>query len=212
MLWTRSLVALWRFENTALDASGNGRTGVVTGAVYAAGRIGRNLDFAGGVTTDRVTVAHHASLNPTVGLTLAAWIYPLSSGPSTWARVLQKSVGAALATGYGWYLLTNKMTLDIHGIGGPLSNTAVTYNAWQHIAVTVDGSKNIIYYLNGLADGGGVMANGFGTITTVGPLIIGNRADLIRAWDGLIDEVGFWNRVLTPADIRRTMHAMSPVA
>ena len=212
MQFARSLIAAWRLENTALDTSGNGRNGVVTGAAYAAGEQGRALDFAGGVTTDRVTVTHHASLNPSAGLTIAARIYPRSPGASTFARLLQKSVTTALANGYGCYCLANKLILNVNNGGSVGFTTALAYNTWQRIGITCTAGGVVLAYLNGAGDGGG-NTGALAAITTVGDLTIGNRQnDLARAWDGLIDELSIWNRVLIPADMVRLTLGLSPVA
>jgi len=212
MLVARDLPALWRLENTVLDDSGSGRDGVLTGAAYAAGELGRALDFAGGATTYRVTVAHHASLNPSTGLTIAARIYPRSPGPSTFARLLQKSVTTDLSNGYGCYCLNDRLILNVNNGGSPAFTTALTYNAWQRVGITCTAAGAVLFYLNGAADGGG-NTGALATITTVADLTIGNRQnDLARAWDGLIDELSFWTRVLIPADMVRLTLGLQPVA
>lgn len=212
MLDTRGLVALWRFENTALDGSGNGRNGVVTGAAYVNGRLGRALEFAGGVTTDRMTVAHHASLNTTAGLTIAAWIYPHSQGGGNFGRIAQKSQFVALTNGFGYYIVTNKLVLNVNNGVSISATTALAYNTWQHVAVTCDAAGNVLHYRDGAADGGGA-TDPLANLTNGSDLIIGNRlAPFARSWDGIIDALPLWNRVLIPVDIRRWMHAMSPTA
>lgn len=211
MLNVRDQIAHWRLENTALDTTGNGRNGTVTGAAYVAGRLGRALEFAGGVTTDRVVVAHHASLNPSAGFTAYAWIYPHSSGGGAFGRLFQKSVTPDLSVGYGIYLLADHLGINVTNGGTPTMTTAVTYNSWQHVAVTCTSGGVVLLYLDGKADGGG-NTGALAGITTVGDLIIGNRSGWDRSWDGLVDEPGQLNRVLIETDIRRVMLGMSPVA
>ena len=214
MLWSRGLMSLWRLENTALDGSGNGNHGTVHGANYTNGKFGRALDFAGGIAADRVTVAHHPSLNPTTGLTFAAWIYPHSSGGGGFGRIVQKSTTTAGAAGYIWCVFTgDKLILLVNTASGSVTNTALAYNEWQHVAVTVDGSNpsNVIHYRNGAADGTGT-TNPLATLINTADLLIGNRlTDLARCWDGVIDELQIFNRVLTPQGIQRVMMGLPPI-
>ena len=64
---------------TAVDASGNGHTGTISGATWtAAGKFGGALSFDG--TNDWVTVADAAALDLTTGMTLMAWVYPTAHG------------------------------------------------------------------------------------------------------------------------------------
>ena len=60
---------------TAADATGNGRTGTLSGATWTtSGRFGGALTFNG--TSARVNVADHLLLDLTTGMTLQAWVYP----------------------------------------------------------------------------------------------------------------------------------------
>ena len=75
-----------------------------------------------------------------------------------------------------------------------ISTTAINVDTWQHVAATWDGSvagANIHIYVNGiLADGTSADGAGVAESDSDTPPNIGNRTvDLLRAFDGAIDEV-----------------------
>ncbi len=78
------LAGWWHFDGNALDSSGNGNTGTVTGAAYnASGKFNAALQFDG---DDYVAVADDAALDMTDAITLSAWVSPSSGGVySEWA-------------------------------------------------------------------------------------------------------------------------------
>ena len=77
------LVAAYSFDagtgSVLADASGNDRNGSISGASWTtAGRNGGALTFDG--INDKVTIADHASLDLTTGMTLEAWVRPTALG------------------------------------------------------------------------------------------------------------------------------------
>src|SRR5262245_23953727 len=71
------LVAAYGFEEGSggfvTDASGNGNTGTISEATWAAGKFGSALQFNG--TSAIVTVNDSVSLDLTTGATLEAWVF-----------------------------------------------------------------------------------------------------------------------------------------
>ena len=92
MAATPGLVAAYGFEEgsgtTVTDASGNGHTGTILNANWAAaGRHGKALRFNG--RSALVTVPDAAGLHLSTGLTLEAWVKP-STVTSVWRDVVYK--------------------------------------------------------------------------------------------------------------------------
>ena len=92
MAATPGLVAAYGFDEgsgtTVTDASGNGNTGTITGATWAAtGKYGKALQFNG--TNALVTVPDAASLQLSSGMTLEAWVNP-STVNANWRDVIYK--------------------------------------------------------------------------------------------------------------------------
>jgi len=83
--------------------------------------------------------------------------------------------------------------------------------SWANVVVTFDSSK-LQLYLNGSL----LITHNLGTsapIAETGGLIIGgHRNGTGRNFDGLIDEVAIWNRILTPVEIATLYNGGSPAA
>ena len=124
---------------TTADASGNGRTGVLTNATWtAAGRYGGALSFNG--SSSRVTVADAAPLHLSTAMTLEAWVRPSGTGAASWQALIYKGVD-------NYFLaMPDHTTAPIVGgtIGGGLvlvtSPSAIPAQTWTHVALTYDGS------------------------------------------------------------------------
>jgi len=96
---TGGLVAAYNFNETSgttvVDASGNGNNGIISGTTRtASGKFGSALSFDG--ISNWVTVNDSASLDPTNGMTLEAWVYPTAT-MSSWRSVLLKEQTGGLA-------------------------------------------------------------------------------------------------------------------
>ena len=90
---TSGLVAAYGFDEgsgtTVTDASGNGNTGTITGATWAAaGKYGKALQLNG--TNALVTIPNAASLQLSAGMTLEAWVNP-STVNANWRDVIYKA-------------------------------------------------------------------------------------------------------------------------
>src|SRR5262249_32042458 len=86
----------------------------------------------------------------------------------------------------------------------------VVPNQWNHVAVTYDGSNTIAFYINGQA-AGSVSGNFYNYIInsfTIGGNVIGGTTTE-PSFNGLIDEVAFFNRNLSPAEIQSIYNAGS---
>ena len=85
------------------------------------------------------------------------------------------------------------------GSNSGANNSTIPMNAWSHFVVTVDGSGNIVYYLNGVADGTASLS---GINTTLDVYRIG---DVLVDWgtqnfDGTIADLKVFSDVLTAAE------------
>ncbi|MGH8137998.1 MAG: LamG-like jellyroll fold domain-containing protein [Steroidobacteraceae bacterium] len=203
-------VGSWQFDEhagtLAQDSSGHGNVGVLmNGPAWTAGEAGGALDFRG--AGQAVEIAGSASLANLYrrGVTVIAWIRPRSAGAS--GRILDKDGNAV-----GWFLKMDGTSLQF--AADQFSDSAVTrnaarpltLNAWQQVAATWDGSTrgaSVHLYVDGVPSDG-AFSNGAGTAGDDSrvPLTIGNRlVDLSRGFDGIIDDVRVFGRVLGAGEI-----------
>lgn len=164
---------------------------------------GTCLNFAGGATTDNVAFSDAASLDFINSLTITAWINPRSFGAASTARIVSKTSGAN--NEYGFFLngATKSLrcflgTTDITGT----SNIIPVLGIWYFVALTFNkdlGSNQVKFYVNGVESGTGTKASGIGVNSE--SLYIGNTSNLIRSFDGKIDEVKIYNRALSAGEI-----------
>ena len=150
-----STVAEWDFENGAQDVSGNDRDGTITGTQLITAVSGQGRRFNG--ATDSISVLGSTDLTP-ASFTLRAWV-KLLSYPTDWGAIVANSGGA----GGGWSIGINSIGRVLCNVGSApdnelsiASNTSVSLNRWQHVAVTYDGvSRWVNLYLDGVAVGQG---------------------------------------------------------
>lgn len=187
------------------DASGNGRNGTASGGVtQVAGKVGAyaaELDTTGQIafTTDFQYTNEDFSV--------AFWIKPGATQPNAWATVV--SVYGAVTS--GWYFLQEStITNRYFFVGnngsswqGNNSRVNLTANVWSHIVVVRTGSR-VRLYLNGSLfyddpnDCAAVIGyNGASPRFVIG----GNDEGAGSRWNGAIDELAIFSRVLSDAEI-----------
>ena len=216
------LKGYWSFNGqdlsgtTAYDRSGANNTGTLTnGPTAAIGKLGQALSFDG--TDDYVNAGSSAILDDLATLTVSAWIKPTTSGEGNFGRIADKT---AASTGWIFYMCadpgqancvsSNKLAVyrDFSTTDGFwLSTTALTLGVWQHIAVTYDSSSasnDPIFYINGSAVGTtevGTAPAGTAVSDAAQSLTIGNNPTAARTFNGSIDEVRLYSRILSATEI-----------
>jgi hypothetical protein len=143
------------------------------------------------------------------GMTLSAWINPLSSGEGAFGQIINKG-----NTFGGWefgmnndvqkvyfynYFTANDVNRD--------TNAVLTSGVMQHILVTWDGSStasNIHIYVNGVEASYANTNDGSGTIQgdSSRNFCIGSYTESSNFhFDGTITEVACWNKILSADEI-----------
>jgi len=213
------LVGYWPFNGNANDVSGNGNNGTVNGATLTTDRYGSGSSAYYFSATNCGTTANPpyiganintTSINTSGAMTLSFWIYRVGDGCQG-PRVMEfgscgTCAGQILVSwGNGnnpitfrhYLTTTNFITYNFQ---------ATASNRWYHIVYTNDGAM-ANYYLDG------VLVN---TQTSPAPVqLIGNAAfgrmnhPNYDAINGNLDDIGLWNRALTPCEIN-ILHTEDP--
>jgi fibronectin type 3 domain-containing protein len=198
------LVASYGFDEasggSAVDGSGNGNTGTISGATRTtSGKNAGALSFDG--TNDLVTVPDAAALDLTGGMTLEAWVNPNRISGS-WRTVLLKEQPGGMS--YALYAAGSGGLPGGYIVSGgdefsALGPSTLPLNAWTHLAATYDGST-LRTYVNGtqvaVEPHSGAMA------PSTGALKIGGNNVWPEWFRGLIDDVRVYDRALTAAEIQ----------
>jgi hypothetical protein len=206
---TGGLVAAYGFNEgsgTVLtDLSGTGNQGAITAATWTAtGKFGGALTFN---ATSWVTVPYAASLNLTTAMTLEAWVNP--SQAVQWGTILMKEQPGNYAyVMYGASPTTPSAEINVgtNDAGQRvLSGTsALPLNAWSHVASTYDGTT-LRLYVNGVEVSSRVISAPI-VSTASGVLRLGGNGIWSEHFQGQIDEVRIYNRVLSASEIQADLN------
>jgi hypothetical protein len=207
---TSGLIGYWNFnENSGAalaDQSSSSVNGTVSGATWTTGVNGSALSFDG--TNDYVTLGSSSALNAQSTMTISVWVY-LTSYPTNgqFSAIVNRVNSYALqlypitygnpATAYELRFYGGQgFTMYASAGLNPLS-----LNTWNNIVVTYsDGAVTI--YINGMSAGAGIAP----TQSTTTETRIGNQQDAngwgeSNFWNGKIDQLRFYNRVLTTNEV-----------
>lgn len=169
------------------------------------GIVGKAISFDG--VDDFIEISHNDLLTLGTEATISVWLNPvLFSGGSDFDRVFRKDVNYD-------FVLINGGIARLHGVNKtPYSTPPNTVSAevWQHFAYIVKNGA-IHWYHNGEAVGE-PLSGKLGEVNS-NPLVIGNyevqpaEGDWInRPYQGLMDDLGIWQRALSPNDILSIYH------
>lgn len=162
----------------------------ISGGQYA-------LDFDG--TDD--TVAHN-NLLMTGAFTVSLWFLKRTNGIYN-ARILWGNVSDA-DTYVGNVTTTTINTQS--DTGGTLKSYtfSVANDQWYHFALSRDASNGLRLWLNGVESTSGVQTvAGTYTLNRIGQYSNNSGLDAGLMWDGLLDDMTVFNRMLTANEIRR---------
>ena len=146
------------------------------------------------------------------GGSLAAWIFPTTSGAGEFPRVMTKNNSAG---GDGWRLTSSDTPALVMFFGFTGSSgiwfIALTFGVWQHIAYVYNADSNANLpkmYLNGVDTTVSVNQAPTGTRDpdTSDIFIIANRIAQTTGWVGDMCHCQAWDRSITDAEVLEVMH------
>jgi len=210
------LVGRWKFDegsgNIAVDSSGNGRDGTISGAEWISpgwDGTGYCLDFDG-QGTDRVSLGTFDVSGDAISI--ACWFNARNlDTPGSDPRIVSKAIGGSSQD--HWFMVSSsrvgsekrlRFRLKTDGDTGEIkagSAGTIELDVWIHVAATWDGSTMRLYK-NGVEVGSIAKGGTLGT-NPAANVSIGNQPAGAgdRPFDGLIDEVLICNQALSVAEI-----------
>ena len=210
------LVGYWPFCGNANDQSGNGLNGTVNGATLTTDRFGNSNSSYLFNNNSRIKINYNNSLNTTTG-TISAWIYvnslPTSNDPQD------------IIFGKGWgfpqLIIRNDGKIYLETMNSQStatfiqSTSTISQGNWYHI-LGFYSSNSFKLYINGVLDKSIIPSptpsfysycnseywiGGFNHLNSCIP------DDNVQNFNGLIDDIGFWNRELTQQEITNLYNA-----
>ena len=214
---TRGLVGAWALNEgspieQAKDLSGNRNHGDKAACELSRGLNGPGVLF--NATTSLINCGSGASMDDLSAITVVAWVYPLSAGESTAGKIVAKRGDVASLAGWQFGLFGGPVlnfTAD-HATTDISANSAVNLatNQWSQVVCRWNGgltaSSDVQFFINGVDVGlAASPVDGVGARVSdaSNPLIIGNLGPAAeRTFDGIIDHVLVFNRIVLLAEIR----------
>jgi len=214
---TNGLAGFWTFNGNANDESGNGNNGTVNGASLTSDRFSNAnaaYDFDG--VNDYVQGTETNFPVGSVSRSVVGWFYAnpdvdnaglLSYGGSSspWSIMFEQSSG------------TKKVYVDYNQIQQVFTDSVSSLSSWQHFAVVLRGDT-VDFYQNGELSNSEFATIGVNTASTgifrMGRKSSGQSNENDTYFDGSLDDIGIWNRVLTQCEIQQlyTGNVSNPTA
>ena len=171
---------------------------------FVDGRIGAAASFDG---KRYITAGNSPNLGYENEFTLSAWIYPTADSGVIFSRATEGDQGEV---GWGIYLEEGRVRLNLStrvlddGVAAETVQ-AIQLNRWQHIAATYDGSKTpggMRVYVDGESLELQALLNLVGNrLPQRYPLRIGASGSSKPNFQGNIDDVRIYDRVLSPEEV-----------
>lgn len=169
------------------------------------------------VNIGNVSELDFGNANP---FSISSW----SKNSVTTERVIFSKQGAGTASGYRYYLQSNSMGLLLSGGTGAAdrieirsANESINNGLWHHCVVTYDGSGSsagVRFYHDGVLSLVGsytTVANALvGTLSNVTAAQISGRNGTTNNFQGNINNIAVWNRVLTGSEITEVYNLGMP--
>jgi len=197
-----NLVGWWTFEEgsgiTAVDWSGHDHHGVILGgAQWADGYYGGALDFDG--SDDFVDLDNPPDLpSGASARSICAWVTTDNLDSGWKAAVAYGSPAGSQSNGFA----RNGSLLSGFGYGNDLTvDNFWQIGVWHHLCLTYDGITATLY-----ADGIRLLAEAKEWNLVLSRVRLGRQInDAAEFWDGLIDDVRIYDKVLTEDEIQQIM-------
>jgi hypothetical protein len=199
---TNGLVGWWPFNGNASDQSGNNLNGIVNGASLIADRFSSSskaYSFNG--TSNNISV-NNSTLFNTESWSVSAW-YKTSNNATLSQRITHKQQGAS-GSNYMSIIMQNGKIFGSAFNGTSeikLQDNIVTSDGnWHNVVYTRNQTTNLYkLYVDGVCKDS--ITDNFSNLANTSSLIIGSTGISSQYWNGSIDDIGIWNRVLTQQEI-----------
>lgn len=190
---------------TWTDLSKNGNNGTISGATYNASNNGK---FLFDDTDDVVTIPNSASLNPTTGLSIAAWVIFDANSPDFIFEKGNVNTQYSLFSHGTDIVFRTKHTGDASYHSQSLTKTAagIVNGQWHYIVGSWDGSTKRIYVDNVVR---GSVAKTADLVTTTPGAAVGRFGGTSSGYyfGGSIANVSIYSKGLSADEVAQNFNA-----
>jgi hypothetical protein len=225
---SNGLVGWWPFNGNANDQSGNGNNGTVNGATLTTDRFGNAnaaYDFDG--VSDFIEVNYAQAPNFSNGITMQTWVrvdgtntnYPCATENGDFCYQFFLSSASSFSDGH-YRLSLNQAAMNLVsrvgnnggvGVGASSSDEVVISSPeWIHFVATYDNAIMSLY-INGLQQSQTIGSVQFAQ--SLATVMFGKSMNPVQYpyfTNGKLDDIGIWNRALTPCEVQQIYTATLP--
>jgi trimeric autotransporter adhesin len=210
------LLAWYRFSgNTNNSFAGNNGT-AYGGVTFGTDRTGAVNSAYIGNGASGVDIHGNNFPSGNASRSVAAWFKSVLPYPGGQMEIF--ATGDTNAAGNLFGLYTDGTNVGFESAGSTVSHPFVIDSAWHHLAVTYPasgaGTASIKVYLDGelvstnVINPLSVLTTDTGNIHAIGTLLMPAYAGgWGNSWTGRLDDIGVWNRELTPCEVRQLYFA-----
>ncbi|MCF8255711.1 MAG: T9SS type A sorting domain-containing protein [Bacteroidia bacterium] len=207
---TNGLVAWWPFTGNSKDSSGYGFNGIVSGATLTIDRFGKaNKAYSFNGVSSKITGPTNALLNLAHNRTISVWMKStdsisdagiigyLSNGHNGY-QILLKSSGKIASMEDNWTGGANNPPTNGWDFANSTNSSYLNDNIWHNV-VSVRANDTTRIYIDGVLQNTSYTAliPNFNSSS----ITIGSSNGSSQFFKGSIDEIGIWNRALSPLEL-----------
>lgn len=207
------LIGWWPFNGNSNDESGNGNNGTASGANLTSDRFGtldRAYNFEIGNT---INIPNSASIDNLSLATVNIWFKTAST---TNASLFKKGNSQSTSSAEQISLQINQIN-GLNGFSAKYNSNCTPWNGWidcainsisfndnsWHMMTAVIGSDSLKCFLDGVLVTATAVPSAAMDVCNGGGIVLGkNWNSDLDYYNGIIDDVGFWNRPLTNTEIQ----------
>ncbi len=207
---TNGLVGWWPFNGNANDESGNGNNGTVNGASLTPDRFGvanKAYDFSS-AEQDFISAAQ-SGMSSTTG-TFSLWVNfsgAIGGGNPLLALDWYTLIEPILLNGYASDSRYQKLILNWGN--QPISSSTLSFNSWHFVIVTISPSGQTTFYIDGVNSGSQQITGNYTLLSATNLFFFGKSSNNAWYWNGKLDDIAIYNRVLTQQEISN-LYSTSP--
>jgi len=195
------IVAYYGFNNNTLDQSGNNNHLKATDILYSPDRNNSTNQSAITFNGKSTYLEGPSFTNIMNQFTIALWVKNTRNASPTWRCLIttQNSTKQGFLLQDNENLKYNLTFANLNGVGytDVWSKSTIPRNEWELVICTYDGNIAKIFK-NGQLDASAII--GLKALNSTANLMIGSRY-LNEYFDGILDDIGIWNRVLTSEEM-----------